>query len=139
DVKLGVPSNKTPAAAIQEIGTRVQHETSAQVCRDLICTPEGVSTIHNKRQVQYRRQKQLNQLKLTHDEMFSLYSVGMYHSKFIQFYLLMPQLVVICADEQIIKIFNALLSVSETKIVVSYDTTFNLTDGYVSALIFRHN
>ncbi|CAF1154216.1 unnamed protein product [Didymodactylos carnosus] len=68
DVKLGVPSNKTPAAVIQEIEKRVQRETSAQVYRDLICTSEGVSTIHNKRQVQYRRQKQLNQLKLTHDE-----------------------------------------------------------------------
>ncbi|CAF1616659.1 unnamed protein product, partial [Didymodactylos carnosus] len=132
-------STKTSTAMIREIDNRVQHQTSSLVYRDLVCTPEGVSTIKNRKQIQYRRQKHLNQLKLTQDDMFALYSIGLHHLEFVRYFLVLPQLVIICAHKQIIDLFNALLSMTTSKIVISYDTTFNLTDGYVSSLIYRHD
>ncbi|CAF1201397.1 unnamed protein product, partial [Didymodactylos carnosus] len=139
DETKGLRATHTPRSILNKIDERVKNQTPSNVYREMICSEEGALTVKNKRQIRYRRQKILNELKLTHDDIYACYSIGINYPEFVRMMILLPRIVIICAHQAAIDSFNSLLKITTTHIVISYDTTFNLVDGYVSSLIYHHD
>ena len=80
------------------------------------------------------------QFRLTHDALYNLHELAYDMNEFFQI-ATFPDLVVICGLKPMLKEINRLLQLSGMKSyhqLLSYDTTFQLVDFYVSALLFRN-
>ena len=78
--------------------------------------------------------------RLTHDALYNLHELAYDMNEFFQI-ATFPDLVVICGLKPMLKEINRLLQLSGMKSyhqLLSYDTTFQLVDFYVSALLFRN-
>ncbi|CAF1076578.1 unnamed protein product [Didymodactylos carnosus] len=106
--------------------------------KQVVATAEGGKSALNPDQTKYRRKKHLNRTRLATDELYSTYRMALNDRTFVKDYSLVLFLIIICAHDRMIKIFNELLDEITKRILVSYDTTFKLTDSYVSTLIYRH-
>ncbi|CAF1591462.1 unnamed protein product, partial [Didymodactylos carnosus] len=125
----------TPKSILNIIDEKVKTTAPTTVYRESIGSCEGITTIKNAKQIQNRRNKYLQKFKLSHDELFSTYEIGLQNKTFVQQLTFIPHLLVICAHDKSIEIFNRLLETTTTPIILAYDTTFNLTDGYVRFVI----
>jgi len=96
--------------------------------------PRNVEQIRNTKKIQR------NQARLSHDALYNLHELA-YDSNFIHRIVTYPDLSVICYNQDLVEVFTNLLSSSadhdKPTVTVTYDTTFNLGDFYVSVLLFR--
>jgi hypothetical protein len=86
--------------------------------------------------VQYlERQKS----RLTHDALYNLHEIAYDLNNFVISMRTFPDLVVVCGLNTLSKELSQLLLVeSENPQLLSYDTTFQLGDFYLSPFLFRH-
>lgn len=96
--------------------------------------PRNCEQIRNTMKVQRNRQR------LSRDALYNLHEFA-YDSNFIHHIVTFPDLSVICYHKELIDAFNSRLSSTvngaKPTVSVTYDTTFNLGDFYVSVLLFR--
>ena len=99
-----------------------------------ICMPRNSSHVANI------QQKERQKFRLTHDAIYNLHELAYDLENYVKVITTYPDLVVICGLDQIIKELNLVLQLeSHQPQLLSYDTTFQLGDFYVSPLLFRHN
>ncbi|CAF1616346.1 unnamed protein product [Didymodactylos carnosus] len=122
---------RTPKSVIHTIDERVRVEEPSRVYRQLVSSTEGVTTVNNSRQVENRRARHLAQFKLSQDEIYSTYKIALDNKSFVKQFILTPNLIIICGHDKGMEMFKQLLKIIKTKIMLSYDTTFQLTDAYV--------
>ncbi len=73
---------------------------------------------------------------LSRDDLYNLIQLSSHLDGFVKLY---PDLVCIVSLPEMITKFNQLVDVKSTEqLFLSYDTTFNLGDCYVSAIVFKH-
>ena len=81
-----------------------------------------------------------NQTRLSRDALYNLHEFA-YDSNFIHRITTFPDVSVVCYNPALVEVFNSLLSSptesSKPTVTLTYDTTFNLGDFYVSVLLFR--
>ncbi|CAF4565418.1 unnamed protein product [Didymodactylos carnosus] len=133
DIEKAVLSKKlrTPKSVIHTIDERVRVEEPSQVYRQLVSSTEGVTTVNNSRQVENRRARHLAQFKLSQNEIYSTYKIALDNKSFVKQFILTPNLIIICGHDKGMEMFKQLLKIIKTKIMLSYDTTLQLTDAYV--------
>ncbi|CAF1027728.1 unnamed protein product, partial [Didymodactylos carnosus] len=133
DIEKAVLSKKlrTPKSVIHTIDERVRVEEPSQVYRQLVSSTEGVTTVNNSRQVENRRARHLAQFKLSQNEIYSTYKIALDNKSFVKQFILTPNLIIICGHDTGMEMFKQLLKIIKTKIMLSYDTTLQLTDAYV--------
>ena len=76
---------------------------------------------------------------LSRDDLYNLIQLSSHLDGFVRHVTLYPDLACIISLPEVITQFNQLVDVKSTEqLFLSYDTTFNLGDCYVSAIVFKH-
>ena len=96
-----------------------------------IFTPRNIKQVSNL-QTRYRQR-----LRLSHDALYNLHELSYDLNSFVLKIVTYPDLIVVCGLNPMIKNINRLFSI-QNKQLLSYDTTFQLGDFYVSPLLFRN-
>lgn len=93
----------------------------------------------NTTQVKNIRSKILRRQRLSHDALYNLHELAADMPDFIHVIRTHPDLVCVCGQKALLQELDRLLLVSSpSPQLLSYDTTFQLGDFYVSTLAFRH-
>ena len=105
------------------------------------CCPESapVYTPRNIKQLRNLRHKHLNQMRISHDTLYNIHEIAYDTPGFIWKITTFPDLLCICGLKEILDEFNRVLLIDSKAQLLSYDTTFQLGDFYVSPFIFRHS
>lgn len=100
---------------------------------------QGVANPRNSKQVKNALQKRRGDQLLSRDDLYNFFQLSSHLDGFVKQLTLYPDLVAVVSLPEIITQFNQLLDVkSDEQLYLSYDTTFNLGDCYVSAIVFKH-
>ena len=93
----------------------------------------------NPRQVKNAQSAVRRVQRYTQDDLFNLVELAYDLKDFVHHLFLVPELEVVLAHRAILQEMRAVLSITGTKPqLLSYDTTYNLGDFYVSPILFRH-
>ena len=100
----------------------------------MTAAPRNVEQVHNQKKLVR------NKSRLSRDGLYNLHEFA-YDSNFIHRIVTYPDLSITCYNKSIVNVFKGLLS-SPTEperptVTLTYDTTFNLGDFYLSVLLFR--
>ena len=77
--------------------------------------------------------------RLTHDAIYNLHELAYDLNGYVKLITTYPDLVVICGLDKLIEELDFTLQMdSERPQLLSYDTTFQLGDFYLSPLLYRH-
>ena len=108
---------------------------------NISCTPQSapVYTPRNLKQIQNLRQAHLTKKRISHDTLYNIHEIAFDIPNFIWKITTFPDLVCICGLKDILSEFERVLNLKSKCQLLSYDTTFQLGDFYVSPLVFRHS
>ena len=94
---------------------------------------------HNCRQIKNLQARVRQKARLTHDALYNLHELAYDLDGFVKTVTTYPDLAVICGHDRVISELDSVLHlISDRPQLLSYDTTFQLGDFYLSALLFRH-
>ena len=97
-----------------------------------------VLTPRNIKQLRNLRYQHLNDIRLSRISLYNLHEIAYDIPGFIWKISTFPDLICVYGLEEIITEFDRVLHIDSNKQLLSYDTTFQLGDFYVSPLMFRH-
>lgn len=106
----------------------------------MTCQPEHVPTHtpRNMKQLRNLRFKHLHQTRISKDELYNLHEIAYDTPGYVHKISTFPDLVCVCGLQEILDEADKVLMLQEEGQLLSYDTTFQLGDFYVSPLLFRH-
>ena len=90
------------------------------------------------KQLRNLRYQQLQQSRISKDDLYNLHEIAYDVSGFVWKIITFPDLVCIFGLKEILEEFDKVLQLEHGSQLLSYDTTFQLGDFYVSTLLFRH-
>ncbi len=93
----------------------------------------------NLKQLRNLRFKALNSSRISHDSLYNLHEIAYDLTNFVWKITSFPDLICMCGLDDLIEDANKHLMLSNTFQLLSYDTTFQLGDFYVSPLIARYS
>lgn len=121
------------------------HETPEVVYKNLVsqsnCTTSYQPFLlpRNSKQVANMQYRERQNNRLSHDALFNLHEIAYDLGWFVKKINTYPDLLVILGDDRMLNLLNNLIQVdSKLPQLLSYDTTFQLGDFYLSPLLFRH-
>ena len=138
------PFNRTCPSVIQGMKESCKYDTPATVYRNHITNVPPASHLavlqpRNTRQVKNIRSALQRQQRLSHDGLYNLHELAFDLPDFFHTIRTHPDLVCICGNKQLLnELDRVLILKSGGHQLLSYDTTFQLGDFYVSVLSFRH-
>jgi hypothetical protein len=124
--------NYTLSSTIKKIDTLVTEMSGSKAYKHLIATNEGDDAPRNVAQCQYRRQKFLQQQRITTDEIKNLVLLSFDLNGYFKLLQIQPELLVVLIHDQMKQLFSKLLLTTKETIPLYYDTTFSLGEVYVS-------
>ncbi|CAG2203434.1 unnamed protein product [Mytilus edulis] len=100
----------------------------------------GVMNPRDLKQVQNKKYAASDRLRLSRDSLYNLHELAYHLDGFFWDTRTYPDLVCVIGLKEMFQEFSNLLQIQSPTLVqlLSYDTTFNIGDFYVSPLIFRH-
>ena len=107
------------------------------VCKSVPNEYHSILSARNPKQVSNLQSRQRQRLRLSHDALYNLHELSYDLELFVHKIITYPDLIVICGLRLMLKEINRLLSVFDGHLM-SYDTTFQIGDFYVSPLLFRN-
>ena len=117
-------------------GNSYKHAISNPKCPaefQSICLPR------DSRQLINVQQKQRQKFRLTQDAIYNLHEIAYDMGDFVRVIKTFPDLTIVCGLKEIIREFASIIQVkSQAPQLLSYDTTFQLGDFYLSPLLFRY-
>ena len=101
---------------------------------------QSVLLPRNQKQVANLQARYRQRLRISHDALYNLHELSHDLENFIHKIVTYPDLVVVCGLKLMLKEVNRLLQLDSSNCnqVLSYDTTFQLGDFYVSPILFRN-
>lgn len=99
---------------------------------------QAVLLPRNSKQVSNALMIERNKFRLTHDALYNLHELAYDLVDFVHKITTFPDLVVIFGLKSVMVDMEQVLQLSSASQLLSYDTTFQLGDFYVSTLLFRH-
>ena len=137
------PHVRTCPSVLKKVAEDSEIRTPHAIYKNLTSTnvpSESVPVLHPKDTAQVRNKVKFERAKkrLSHDEMFNVYQLDEQLGDFICHFTVLPELVVCVGLPEILQELDK-LGKREDTLVLSYDTTFNLGDFYVSVLTMRHS
>ena len=116
----------------------VVYKKHVSLCR---CSLEHQPVLvpRNSKQVSNMQALQRQKIRLSHDAMYNLHEVAYDIPDFVHKIVTHPDLVIVCGIKSVLKECNILLGLQLSfPQLLSYDTTFQLGDFYVSPVLFRN-
>ena len=104
------------------------------------CSPDKQPVLMpcNQKQIKNLQAKERQSVHLTHDALYNVHELAYDLDDFVYKIITFPDLI-ICSLKVILQELDHVISAATTApILLSYDTTFQLGDFYVSPLLFRH-
>ena len=135
---------RTCPSVMEKMKTECNLSTAKKVYHKNIMTDhlpsyQSVFQPRNYQQVENLRNQYLQQKRISHDSLFNVHELAIDLPEFVHKIETYPDLLCICAYVEICEEFDRVLTLeSELPQLISYDTTFQLGDFYVSILCFRH-
>ena len=100
---------------------------------------QGILNARDKKQVKNMATAQRNKYRVSHDEIFGSLQIAHHVNDFVKLLSIYPDIRVVLGSKDILSELNRVLAVkSDEPALLSYDTTFNVGDFFVSVLVFRH-
>ena len=134
---------RTYPSVISKVATA--HDLPGNVYKKAISTSSCSGQHHphamprNSQQVLNAQHKERQRFRLTHDGIYNLHELAYDLGSFVKTITTYPDLVLVCGLDEFTQELDMLLELaSEKPQLLSYDTTFQLGDFYVSPLLFRH-
>ena len=94
----------------------------------------------NSKQVSNMQALQRQKIRLSHDALYNVHELTYDIPDFVHKIVTYPDLLIVCGIKKVIRGCNRLLTIQlSSPQLLSYDTTFQLGDFYVSPLLFRNN
>ena len=145
DLALYMPFRvRTCPSVLNELETKCSTSTTSKVYKSSIANLPPVSHIpvlqpRNSKQVENVRVKYLYSQRISHDALYNLHELAIDMPDFIHEIKTHPDLVCICGQKAMFQeLDRVLLLDSPSPQLLTYDTTFQLGDFYISILTFRH-
>lgn len=98
---------------------------------------QSILSPRNPKQISNLISRQRQRLRLSHDALYNIHELCYDVEVFVNKVITYPDLIVICGLRPMLKQIDRLLSFFDGHLM-SYDTTFQLGDFYVSPLLFRN-
>ena len=92
----------------------------------------------NLKQLQNLRFKHLSESRLSRDDLYNLHEIAYDNDSFVHKIITYPDLTCICGLGTILNEAHKVLQLKDPGQLLSYDTTFQMGNFYVSTLLFRH-
>ena len=100
---------------------------------------QGILNARDKRQVKNLANIERKKYRVSHDIIYGSLQIAYHVNDFIKLMNIYPDLSIIFGNKDILEELNRVLAIkSDEPVVMSYDTTFNVGDFFVSVLVFRH-
>ena len=96
------------------------------------------NTPRNIKQLRNLRFQHLKQCRLSQDALYNIHEIAYDNPGFVWKITTFPDLICICGLQEILDELDRVLVLHSPSQLLSYDTTFQLGDFYVSPFIFRH-
>ncbi len=122
----------TLSSTIKNIDALVSTMSGSKAYKQLIATNDGEDAPRNVAQCQYRRQKFLQQQRISNDEIKNLILLSFDFKGYFKLLQIQPDLVVVLIHDHMKDQFSKLLLTTKETIPLFYDTTFSLGEVYVS-------
>jgi len=138
------PYIRTCPSTIRDLESKCKTEKANVVYKKEVssmqCDPAlvGVQTPRNMKQLRNLRFKHLQQSRISQDALYSMHELAYDIPGFIWKITTFPDLVCICGLQELLEELDRVLLLDPHSQLLSYDTTFQLGDFYVSPLLFRH-
>ena len=126
-----IPSSSEPATQIYSRMVNAETASSESV------PPPAGAVPRNSKQVYNVLQQHRNRQRSTYNGLFNLIELS-YDTDFIHHLIVQPAVEVLMYHDPILDTFKSILCEGKPTVQLSYDTTFNLGDFYLSILLFRH-
>ena len=123
----------------------VKTESASKIYKKAVanvsCIPESapVCTPRNLKQLCNLRSRQLKEMRISHDTLYNIHEIAYDLPDFVWKITTFPDLLCICGLKELLTEFDRVLNVESRRQLLSYDTTFQLGDFYVSPVLFRHS
>ena len=113
--------------------------SGAAVHKRMVAASGSANNQRNVAQCNYRREKFLNNQKITHDEITNVILLSYKLNDFYKLLQLQPETLIVLMHDQMKNHFLNLIKITKEIIPLCYDTTFTLGEIYVSvrASIFQ--
>ena len=135
---------RTCPSVLQSIENECTLSTTAKVYRKNITNQTPTSHLpvlqaQNSQQVENIRNKKLKEQRISHDSLYNLHEIALDMPEFVHKIETYPDMLCVCGHKAILDEFDKVLLLhSPSPQLMSYDTTFQLGDFYVSVFTFRH-
>ena len=118
--------------------SKIQDSPSKQMVQASRCLPEQpVLLPRNVMQIKNLQAKDRQSVRLTHDVLYNVHELAYDLKDFVYKIITFPDLIIVCGLNIVLQELNHIISaVTKTLNLLSYDTTFQLGDFYVSHYCF---
>lgn len=129
---------RTPPSVLRKLSTSTDlpsntYKEAVSTCKKPEMAPR------NSRQITNLQCKERQKYRLSHDALYNLHELAYDLNGFVKVVKTFPDLVVVCGLDTMAREMNNVLQMkSSNPQLLSYDTTFQLGDFYVSTLLFRY-
>ncbi len=135
---------RTCKSYLHECEQKCQHDKANVVYKREVaakkCKPQSapVNLPRNMKQLRNLCYKHLNQTRISRDAMYNLHEIAYDIPGFTWKITTFPDLTYICGLQEILEEADNVISLRSTGQLLSYDTTFQMGDFYVSPFIIHH-
>lgn len=140
----GIEYRRTLPSVIHDIRDKGIYKTPQNVYQSLTTKHSkgshlGVNNPRNSEQVRNVQKRLRRDKRLTKDEIFSTVQLAFHVQGMIREITVYPDLSIILSHQDLLEELNKLLMVkSNEPLLMSYDTTFEVGDFFISAFVFKH-
>ena len=122
------------------MSTQVQtHVPSAKIYKEAVAKEtEKTASLRNQKQVQNIKDKVKQEGPFSRDSLLNTHQYAYNNTRTIHYIATFPDLIIIIGQEEMLRVFQDVLRIPLRYQLLSYDTTFNLGEFYVSQLLFRN-
>lgn len=135
---------RTCPSVLRRLDDKCKTDTTAKVYKSEITQVPPASHVsvlcpRNSKQVENIRFKQMQKRRISHDALYNMHELALDLPGFIHLIHTHPDLVCVLGQKALLDQLDRVLVLDSTcSQLLSYDTTFQLGDFYVSILCFRH-
>ena len=135
------PFFRTKPSVREDIQKKIEVEKPHIVYKNLVCENveghDAISKPRNIKQLHNAKASKQEEIRLTRDAIYNTHELA-YEGGFIHFLSTYPDLCVVAGEVEMIQELNSVIQLKDEDLLLSYDTTFNLGEFYVSPLVFKH-
>ena len=141
--KSQTPYIRTCPSVLQSVSKMQDNPSNIykRIIQSSQCLPDEPPVLkpRNPKQIKNLQAKERQLTRLSHDALYNVHELAYNLDDFIYKIVTFPDLIIICGLKVVVQELNrVILAATRIPVVLSYDTTFQLGNFYVSPLLFRH-